>query len=159
MNTQSNTPNPITFLGIEEVPPAKKFVVYATTEAVDIDGVPLKKIPLCLVEDVDTNLTDALIAGGNIYHADDWFIEYEDARGVSERDLAILKIGMPEGSAWNIFMPTPPPATEWAEFICLPEGVCTACGGLGYLTMDCCAGGEKYELHGDCDACEGDGTI
>lgn len=46
---------------------------------------------------------------------------------------------------------------SWDEFICLPEGACTACGGTGYLTMDCCADGEKYELRGDCDECDASG--
>jgi len=43
------------------------------------------------------------------------------------------------------------------EFICLPEGACAACGGTGYLTMDCCADGQQYELRGDCDECDASG--
>lgn len=160
MSTQLPTPNPITFLAIDEVPPAtstaKKFVVYATSEAVDSEGSPIRKIPLCLVD--DENLIEAMVSAGGIY-TDEWIIEYTDAAGVSERDLAVLKIGIPEGAPWNVFMPAPPTGTEWDEFICLPEGVCTACGGTGYVSMSCCAGGEKYVQYGDCDACEGDGTI
>jgi hypothetical protein len=46
---------------------------------------------------------------------------------------------------------------NWDEYICLPEGACTACGGTGYLTMDCCADGQRYELRGDCDECDASG--
>ena len=46
---------------------------------------------------------------------------------------------------------------KWEEYICLPEGTCTVCGGEGFLSMDCCADGQKYELRGDCEKCDASG--
>lgn len=157
METQPNNTEAITFLSIDDVPAdtgkVKKFVIYATSEAVDFDGVPVKKIPLCLVEDVDTNLTDALASGGALYTVEcGWLIEYVDAEAVSDADLAILKIGMPDGVPWNIFMPAPV-VDEWDEYIDLPAGVCKLCGGTGTIQATRCANGSSYTEYGDCE-CE-----
>jgi hypothetical protein len=49
---------------------------------------------------------------------------------------------------------------EWDEFICLPEGVCSACGGTGYLEMDQCSPeGVCYTERGDCEGCDGSGRL
>ncbi len=153
METQSNNSEPITFLSISEVPAPRTFVVYASSESVSIDGTPLQQIPLFLVEDKDTDLTDALVAGGALYTNDDgWVIEYTDAATAPESDLAILAVGMPLGAKWNIFMP-PPTSDEWDEFIDLPAGTCKLCGGTGTISMECCNGGTPYTVMGDCE-CE-----
>ncbi len=149
MSTQTK---PRTFLGnfLSDGYKIKQFVVYASSETVSMDGTPLQEIPLFLIEDSDDRsvLARAMVDASNEFPAcDGWIIEYRDAETVPDEDFIKLCVRL-NTQAEN----------EWAEFIDLPDGTCSACGGTGYVTMCICAhDGTQFEMHGDCDACDSSG--
>lgn len=99
------------------------------------EAMDLSNTLILLAEEYGSNVLLEPIEDGNVTE-----IEWEQLRA--------LQFAEPEADISE---------DNWDEYIGLPEGVCTACGGTGYLTMDCCADGEKYELHGDCDECDASG--
>lgn len=150
MSTQTK---PQTFLGnflAGDGYKIKQFMVYASSETVSMDGTPLQEIPLFLVEDSDDGsvLARAMVKASNEFTAiDGWIIEYRDAETVPDEDFIKLCIRLNTKAE-----------DEWAEFVDLPDGTCDKCGGTGYVTMCVCADdGTRFELFGDCDACDSSG--
>ncbi|MBC7932033.1 MAG: hypothetical protein H7Z38_15860 [Rubrivivax sp.] len=124
-------------------------VLYASSQAVDMNGRPMQEIPLDLIElDSDGRaLARAMVEASEIYTDEDgWLLEYRDADAMPSSDMALLVERLGESVVWD-------------EFIGLPEGCCHACGGAGFVAMDCCDDGVKYELRGDCEGCDGTGQL
>ncbi len=87
----------------------------------------------------------AMIEAADV-HGDGWTISVQDAELVPAADMERLAARLSILDSWD-------------EFVALPEGVCTACGGTGYLSMDECVGGEIVEMRGDCEGCDGTGQL
>lgn len=124
-------------------------VLYASSQTVDLNGRPLQEIPLDLIElNGDGGaLARAMVDASEVYTDEDgWLIEYRDADAAPSADLARLVERLGEGVVWD-------------EYVGLPDGCCPACGGAGFLTMDCCDDGVKVELRGDCEGCDGTGLL
>ncbi len=80
-------------------------------------------------------------------HGDGWTISVQDAEVVPTADMERLAARLSILDTWD-------------EFIALPEGHCTACGGKGYMEMDqFTAACERYTERGDCEGCEGSGRL
>lgn len=153
MNTQIKNYNNVEFLSQEDEYKIKLYVIYASSQAVDYMGMPLEQIPIDFIEDDASGhgVARAMVAASEIYTAaDGWSIERVDADAVSDEDMARLGRRLSENYVWD-------------EYIGLPDGVCPACGGTGYLTRDefvidsdgqC----EIYEMRGDCAACDSTGS-
>lgn len=152
MSTQLTNTNEAQIHIDDEYSDIKQFVIFAESQTVGIDGIPILEIPLDLVDDDPTAkcLVRAMIEASETYtDADGWAITYKDAATVGDDDMRRLcerlqLVGIED---------------EWAEFVGLPDGVCIACGGAGYLVMDMCADGVKYELRGDCEGCDSTGRL
>ncbi|MDQ3753677.1 MAG: hypothetical protein M3371_02980 [Acidobacteriota bacterium] len=134
----------------EEDREIRLFVIYASSQTVGLDGAPLQQIPLDLVEDDADGgaVARAMIEAAGVFTDEDgWIIERVDADSVPTNDMARLAERLSHT------------ADEWDEFVCLPEGTCTACGGAGVISMDCCDAGIPYTLLGDCEGCDGTGKL
>lgn len=150
MNTQTKVRSDATTFTIDEhAQKIRRYVIYASSQIIGIDGAPIHQIPIDLVKDDGTAIARAMIKAAETYtDADGWLIEYIDAKAVPAEDMARLAkrfSHVDEG---------------WDEFISLPENVCTECGGTGFLTMIMCDGHcEPYELRGDCGGCDSTGEL
>lgn len=96
---------------------------------------------LCEEESVGKVMVEAADA-----HGDGWTVSVQDAEIVSTADMKRLAARLAILDTWD-------------EFVALPEGACTACGGAGYLAMDECINGEVIEIRGDCEGCDGSGRL
>ncbi len=112
------------------------YVVFAEGHG---DRVPWE---LCEEEGVGRAMMEAANAYG-----DGWTISVLDAEVVPTADMQRLAMRLSILDTWD-------------EFVGLPEGACTACGGRGYLEMDrCTPAGEMYVERGDCDGCDSTGRL
>ena len=117
----------------------RQFVVYATSDAVDLNGSPIHEIPVELAEDTEDGkaLAQALVAAADIYTAaDGWLIEYRDAAVVPTDDLRLLAERLA--------------ADHWDEYI----GVeCQTCADAGIVETCGDVDGVCVIMKGDCPDC------
>lgn len=111
------------------------YVVFAEGRG---DRVPWE---LCDETDVGRVMIEAADA-----HGSGWTISVQDAEVVPAADMQRLAARLAVLDSWD-------------EFVALPEGRCTGCGGTGYLSMDECINGELVEMRGDCEGCDGSGRL
>lgn len=102
------------------------------------------RIPWEIVE--EESVGKAMVEAADL-HGDGWTVSVQNAELVPTFEMERLAARLSILDTWD-------------EFIALPEGVCTGCGGKGYLEMDrCTPAGEMYVERGDCDGCEGSGEV
>lgn len=134
----STQPNPSSgWVDINDQPVAfRQFVVFASSQAVGLDGAPLQQIPIDIVEDNADELARIMVAASENYTADDgWVIEYQDAESVP----SVLLVQLTERLA-----------EHWDEFI----GVaCQMCGDAGVVETCGDVDGECIAMQGDCPQC------
>ena len=140
MSTKINlTPN--TLLSTDDEPVIfRQFVIYASSQAVDVNGHPLQEIPLDLVDDDEDGgaVARAMIEASETFTADDgWLIERRDAEIVPASDMALLVERLARED-------------EWDEYI----GVdCQRCGDTGVVDACEAVDGKCVAVKGDCPNC------
>lgn len=93
MSTQTIIRGDATAFLIDDDREIKLFVIYASSQKVGIDGLPIQQIPLDLVEDDADGgaVARAMIKAGDLYtDANGWIIEHVDADVVPADDIARL---------------------------------------------------------------------
>lgn len=94
----------------------------------------------------ETGVGRAMMEAANAC-GDGWTISVLDAEVVPTADMQRLAMRLSLLESWD-------------EYVGLPEGACTACGGKGFLEMDrCTPAGEMYVERGDCDGCDSTGRL
>lgn len=102
------------------------------------------RIPWELVEEESVGKT--MVEAADL-HSDGWVVSVQNAEVVPIHEMERLAMRLSILDSWD-------------EYVGLPEGFCTACGGKGYLEMDRCSpAGEFYTERGDCDGCDSTGRL
>lgn len=102
------------------------------------------RVPWELCDEIDVG--QVMMQAADVFGAG-WTISVLDAETVPSEDMQRLAARLAILDTWD-------------EYVGLPEGACTACGGKGYLEMDRCTPvGEFYTERGDCDGCDGSGQL
>lgn len=140
MSTEIN-PTPNALLSIDDEPAeTRQFVIYASSQTVDLNGRPLQEIPLDIIEDdADSGaVARAMIEASETFTADGgWVIERRDAESVPASDMALLVERLAG-------------LDDWDEFI---GADCQTCGDAGVVDACEVVDGVCVAIKGDCPNC------